>query len=417
MSPSTTHDNVYALHNPEQQFVDPIMELLRQHARTLISKAVEAEVTHFVEQYEDLVLYNGRKRVVRNGFTPERTMQTPVGPVQVKTPRVRDRGNAVDPIRFHSNILPPYLRKTRTLEELVPWLYLMGISTGQMEEAIQALLGTDAAGFSPSTVSRLKESWSDEFGLFIQRELSEHYPYIWVDGFYPAVKMEESRHCLLVVIGVKEDGHKEFLAIRDGLRESEQSWLDVLLDLQSRGLKAPNLAIGDGALGFWNALKKVFPETQGQRCWVHKTKNVLDKLPKSEQKKAKERLQDIYRASTKENAEKAWKLFVKIYEDKHERAVECLVKDKEALLCFYSFPAAHWRHIRTTNPIESTFATIGLRMGRTRGCLSRRTALAMVYKLGMCAQKRWRKISKPEMLTKLVNGSSFQDGELVENAA
>ena len=417
MSPSIQQDNVLPFHNPEELLKDPIMELLRSHARQLIANAVEVEVQQFIQMYKHLLLEDGRQRVVRNGYTPERTMQTPVGPVEVKTPRVRDRGKETESIRFRSSLLPPYLRKTRTLEELVPWLYLKGISTGQMEEAIQALLGTDAVGFSPSTVSRLKEVWGQEFEDFCKRDLSDEYIYVWVDGFYPAVKMEESRHCLLVVIGVKEDGSKEFLAIRDGVRESEQSWMDVLLDLQSRGLQTPHLAVGDGALGFWKALKKIFPETKWQRCWVHKTKNVLDKLPKSEQKKAKERLQDIYRASNRKDAEKAWDLFVKIYEDKHERAVECLVKDKEALLCFYDFPAAHWKHIRTTNPIESTFATLELRMGRTRGCLSRRTALSMVYKLGMCAQKRWRKISKPEMLSKLVSGVVFQDGEVVENAA
>jgi putative transposase len=351
--------------------------------------------------------------VVRNGYLPERKIQTGIGAIPVKVPKVRDRsGNKV---KFQSSLLPPYLRRTKRVEELLPWLYLKGISTGAFPEALSALLGERAEGLSPSVISRLKKSWEEEHQAWSQRDLSDtEYVYIWADGVYFGVRAEESKQCILVLLGATKDGRKELVALSDGYRESEQSWTDLLSELKERGLKqAPKLGIGDGALGFWKALSKEFPETVQQRCWVHKTQNILNKLPKGEQEKAKSRIHDIFMASTKENAVKAFERFIKSYSLKYQKATDCLQKDKDVLFSFYDFPAEQWQHIRTTNPIESIFATVKLRTAKTRGCVSRASILAMVFKLTMSASKKWRKLRGYEQIAKVIDGVQFRDGEEV----
>ena len=315
-------------------------------------------------------------------------------------------------LRFNSCILPRYLRRSRSLEELSPWLYLKGVSTGDFQEALEALLGGNAAGLSASTVSRLKSVWQGEFEAWQKRELSgQRYVYIWVDGVYFNVRLEEAKHCVLVVIGATEDGKKELIALSDGYRESEQSWKEVLLDLKARGLTIdPKLAIGDGALGFWKALPQVYGSTKTQRCWVHKTANVLNALPKSQQPKAKSALQSIWMAASKQDAEKAFDLFLQSYQDKYPKAAECLRKDRDALLTFYDFPARHWQHLRTTNPIESTFATVRLRTDKTRNTLSRETMLCLVFKLCQGAQRRWLRLKGSELLKDVIQDVRFVDG-------
>jgi len=394
----------------QPEVTDPLTELLRQGSRELIFHAVEIEFGAFVAEYEALLDDEGRRQVVRNGYLPEREIQTGIGPVSVRVPRVRDRGDSG--IVFHSNLLPPYLRRTKSIEDLIPWLYLKGVSTGDFSEALAALLGMNAVGLSASTVSRLKETWTDEYQEWNQRDLSgKRYVYFWVDGVHPQARMEDPNPCLLVIIGADVSGRKELVGVWDGYRESEQSWIELLLDLKRRGLTMePKVAVGDGAMGFWKALMQVYPSTRHQRCWVHKTKNILNKLPKSQQEHAKEHIHQIWMAPTREEAEDAFNYFVEAYDDKYPKAVECLTKDREELLTFYDFPAAHWHHLRTTNPIESTFATIRLRTAKTRGCLSRKTALAMVYKLALSAQGRWRRLSKSELLTDVVGGVIFKDG-------
>ena len=394
----------------QPEVTDPLTELLRQGSRELIFHAVEIEFGAFVAEYEALLDDEGRRQVVRNGYLPEREIQTGIGPVSVRVPRVRDRGDSG--IVFHSNLLPPYLRRTKSIEDLIPWLYLKGVSTGDFSEALAALLGMNAVGLSASTVSRLKETWTDAYQEWNQRDLSgKRYVYFWVDGVHPQARMEDPNPCLLVIIGADVSGRKELVGVWDGYRESEQSWLELLLDLKRRGLTMePKVAVGDGAMGFWKALMQVYPSTRHQRCWVHKTKNILNKLPKSQQEHAKEHIHQIWMAPTREEAEDAFNYFVEAYDDKYPKAVECLTKDREELLTFYDFPAAHWHHLRTTNPIESTFATIRLRTAKTRGCLSRKTALAMVYKLALSAQGRWRRLNTSELLTDVVGGVIFKDG-------
>jgi transposase-like protein len=371
---------------------DPLTELLRSGARKLIAEAVEAELQDFLIQFAELRDQQGRCQVVRNGYLPEREIQTGLGGVKVQVPKVRDKSR--QEIKFNSNLIPPYLRKTKNVEDLLPWLYLKGISTGDFQEALHALLGSNARGLSSSTISRCKRVWEQEHEDWSRRRL-EHksYVYIWADGVYFNVRSDDARQCILVIVGVTEQGRKEFIAIEDGYRESEQSWSELLLRLKSQGLKhGPKLAVGDGAMGFWKALSKVYPETRHQRCWVHKTANVLNKLPKSVQPKAKQALHEIWMAPTKEEAYKAFDTAVSTYSAKYPKAMQCLEKDKDQMLAFYDFPAIHWQHIRTSNPIESTFATVRLRTAKTRGCVSRRTILAMVYKLGQSAQRRWRKL-------------------------
>jgi len=391
-------------------FEDGLTEMLRAGARGLIAEAVEAELAEFLAGVRERKDGRGYRAVVRNGYLPEREIQTGIGAVSVKVPKVRDRNGTG--IRFRSQLLPPYLRRTKSLEELIPWLYLKGVSTGDFQEALTALLGPQAKGLSAGTISRLKGQWAEEHARWSQRSLqTKRYVYLWADGVYFNIRADEARQCILVLVGVDEQGHKEFLAIEDGYRESEQSWLELLTDLKTRGLQhEPQLAVGDGAPGFWKALSKVYGETRHQRCWVHKTANVLNKLPKSQQKKAKGRLHEIWMAGTREEAHTAFNAFVATYEGKYPKAAECLEKDRDALLAFYDFPAPHWQHIRTTNPIESTFATVRLRTAKTRGCVSRQSILALVYRMGLSAQKRWRRLRGFKHLADVIEGVKFIDG-------
>lgn len=404
-------DNVIGLESPgvPSAVSDALTELLRDGARQMLASAVEAEVQEFLLRHRSRQDEGGRQRLVRNGYLPERTLQTGLGAIEVRAARVRDRGKE---IKFSSAILPPYLRRTKTIEELLPWLFLKGISTGDFSEALTALLGRDAPGLSASTISRLKESWNDEYGHWCKRNLThKHYVYLWVDGVHFGVRLEDASQCMLVVIGATAEGRKELLAIGDGYRESEASWKEVLLDLKARGLKVdPKLAIGDGALGFWKALPQVFGHTQGQRCWVHKTANVLNKLPKSQQPKAKAALQEIWMAASREEAQRAFDHFIVNHEAKYPKAVACLVKDRETLTAFYDFPAEHWVHIRTTNPIESTFATVRLRTAKTRGCVSRASLLAMVFMLAKSAERGWRRLEGAQRLAELIAGVQFKNG-------
>jgi len=388
---------------------DPLTEVLRHGARDLLQVAVEAEVAEFVERHRELKDAQDRQRIVRNGYQPERTIQTGIGDVPVKKPRVRDR---VGEIKFRSSILPRYLRRSRSLEELLPWLYLKGLSLGDFSPALTALLGKEAPGLSPSTISRLKEVWQDQYERWRRRDLAgKNFVYIWVDGVHFGVRLEDASQCILVVIGATPDGKKELLAMSDGYRESEQSWKELLLDLKHRGLTIdPKLAIGDGALGFWKALPQVFGTTREQRCWVHKTANVLNKLPLLQHGKAKEALHQIWMAESRVDAEQAFDLFLSSYEAKYPKATACLAKDRNILLTFYDFPAEHWLHIRTTNPIESTFATVRLRTAKTRGCVSRGSLLAMAFKLTKTAEQNWRTLKGHARLAQVVEGVRFKDG-------
>jgi transposase-like protein len=398
---------------------DPLTEVLRRGARSLLAQAVEAEVAAYLQERAHLKDDSGRQQVVRNGHLPERTILTGIGPVEVKQPRVRDRRPDGEREAFTSAILPKYLRKTRSLEDLIPWLYLKGVSTGDFTDALKALLGPDAPGLSATTVTRLKAAWEVEYEAWGKRSLGdEHYVYVWADGVHFNIRLEGDRQCILVLMGATADGRKELIAVADGYRESEQSWKELLLDVKARGLEvAPALAVGDGALGFWKAVRQVWPSCKGQRCWVHKTANVLDKLPKGVQPKAKAALHAIYEAEGREAAEKAFDLFVSTYEAKYPKAVECLVKDREALLVFYDFPAEHWRHVRTTNPIESTFATVRLRHGRTKGNGSRVACLTMVFKLMQSASKKWRLLNGSGRLKDVIRGVKFVDGIEAKDAA
>ncbi|WP_434129718.1 IS256 family transposase [Methylocaldum sp. GT1BB] len=389
---------------------DSLTELLRQGARGLIEKAVETELQLLLDQYDNMTDLAGRKLVVRNGYLPERAVLTALGPVPVRVPKVRDRSGSG--VKFNSALVPPYVRKAKRVEAALPWLYLRGISTGDMQEALSVLVGEDAKGLSPAVVSRLKAQWSEAYNAWNQRDLSEeHYVYVWADGIYSTLRGEDDRLCLLILIGVNEQGEKRLLALSDGYRESKVSWLSVLQDLQSRGLKTPpSLAVGDGALGFWAAMDEAWPQTHCQRCWVHKTANVLNEMPKSIQGKAKAGLHDIWMAETQAQAEKAFDRFVRDFGAKYPKAVEILVKDRAALLTFYDFPAEHWIHIRTTNPIESSFATIRHRTTRTKNCVSRNTLLGLVFQLALTAQKRWRKLRGFNRLPDVVKGIQFQDG-------
>jgi transposase-like protein len=414
-------DNVIELRKPEAFVDDPITEVLRTGARRLLAEALEFEIEDYISQYKELRDNQNRRRIVRNGYLPEREIQTGIGPVSIKVPRARDLqpDQEPGPIRFNSSLLPPYLRKTKSMEELIPWLYLKGISTNDFTEALAALVGKDSPGLSASTISRLKSTWQEDLQQWQKRDLShKRYVYIWADGIYCNVRMGD-RQCLLVVIGATEDGKKELLALNSGFRESELSWTELLLDLQHRGLKAgPKLAVGDGALGFWKALSKVYGNTRWQRCWVHKTSNVLNKLPKSIQAKAKEKLHHIWMAPDKREAQKHFDDFISIYEAKYPQATKCLLKDREVLLTFYDFPAEHWRHIRTTNPIESTFSTVRLRTAKVRNCFSSKSVLTMAFKLCQCAQKKWQRLYGYRKLGKVIRGVKFVNGiEEIRNAA
>jgi putative transposase len=407
-----TNDNVISLKKPESFVDDPITEILRNGARKLLAQALETEIELFISQFKDLTDELDRQRIVRNGHLPEREIQTGIGPVSVKAPRVRDRHHeATKRIRFCSSILPPYLRKTKSMEQLIPWLYLKGISTGDFSDALAALVGKDAPGLSAPTISRLKTIWQQDLQAWQKRDLSDkHYVYFWVDGIYCNVRMDD-KQCLLVIIGASKDGKKELVAIVGGFRESELSWTELLLDLKSRGLNiGPKLCIGDGALGFWKAIAKVYPDSRRQRCWVHKTANILNKLPKSLQAKAKQKLHNIWQADSKDEAERHFDQFIQIYGAKYPKASACLEKDRDVLLSFYDFPAEHWRHIRTTNPIESTFATVRLRTAKVRGCFSAMTVITMAFKLCQCAEKRWIRLHRPERLAEVIRGVKFVNG-------
>ena len=388
---------------------DPLTDMLRAGAQQLIQQAVEAELQHLLAQHTDNRTTAGTAGVVRNGYLPERELQTSLGPIPVKIPKVRSKtGEAVT---FRSALVPPYVRKTRTLEAALPWLYLKGVSSGEMGAALEVLVGPEAKGLSASTVSRLKQTWAQEYRQWNERRLDrDQWVYIWADGVYSGLRAEQAKLCALVIIGVNERGEKHFLAIEDGVRESTQSWREVLLNLKSRGLNMPRLAIGDGAMGFWAALEEVLPETRQQRCWMHKTMNVLNCLPKATQPKAKQALHNIWQAETKVEAEQAFDVFIATYDAKYPKATLCLQKDREELMAFYSFPAKHWQSIRTSNPIESTFGTIRHRTKRSKGCLSRDGMLYMMFKLGMCAEDNWRRLRGFSHLAQVITGVKFRDG-------
>ncbi|MEC4678986.1 MAG: IS256 family transposase [Nitrospirota bacterium] len=392
-----------------ESIADPMMDLLRLGAKKLVKEAVLAEVEDLLSQYADQKTKSGHAGVVLNGSHPERLIQTGIGSMSVKIPKVRSRLG--DALTFRSALVPPYLRKTASLEAGIPWLYLKGISSGEMDEALKVLLGPGASGLSTSTVSRLKLAWAEDYRKWRARDLSkDRWVYIWADGIYSGLRGEREKLCALVIIGVNSQGEKHFLGIEDGVRESTQSWREVLLKLKSQGMNNPKLAVGDGAMGFWSALEEIYPETAQQRCWVHKTANVLNALPKSLQAKGKQAVEEIYMSDTRKNAVYAFDLFVKTYEAKYPKATHCLQKDREELLAFYDFPALHWQSIRTSNPIESTFGTIRHRTKRSKGCLSREGMLHMMFKLSQCAERKWRKLRGFNTLTKVIQGVQFKDG-------
>ena len=397
---------------PASSSQDVLTTILRAGAQRMLAQAIEAEVAEWIEGHAPLTDEAGHRQVVRNGYLPKRTITTGVGPVEVQQPRVLDRRRGEEAEAFSSKILPPYLRKTKSLEELIPWLYLKGVSTGDFSEALQALVGPQAEGLSASTIVRLKQVWEQEYEAWSRHSLEgKEYVYVWADGIHFNIRLEEDRQCILVLLGATPDGHKELIALADGYRESEQSWKTLLLEVKQRGLKLdPKLATGDGALGFWKALAQVFPTTKEQRCWVHKTANVLDKLPKRLQPTAKEQLHQIWMAEKKVDAQQAFDTFLETYRAKYPKAVECLQKDREVLLTFYDFPAEHWIHLRTTNPIESTFATVRLRHRKTKGNGTRKACLTMVYKLLQSAAKRWRLLNGSHFLPEVIAGVQFIDG-------
>jgi transposase-like protein len=384
-------------------------EILRQGARKMLQEAITNEVTDYIEKHGHLHDENGRRLVVRNGSCPERELITGIGKLPVRQPRVHDRrqGQA-----FSSKILPPYMRRMPSIDALIPALYLKGISTGDFAEALESILGKNAKGLSATNIVRLKEIWKQEYEGWRKRDLRQkRYAYIWADGIYFNVRLDDERTCVQVIIGSTHDGKKELLAVHDGYRESKLSWQELLRDLKARGLNHdPAVAVGDGALGFWSALREEFPSTREQRCWVHKTANILNKMPKGVQSKAKKMIHDMYMAETKEDAHKARDYFLELYEPKFPRACACLRDDEDVLFTFYDFPAEHWIHLRTSNPIESTFASVRLRTAKTKGCGSRIACLSMVFKLALSAQKRWRALNGAKLLADVITGVVFEDG-------
>lgn len=405
-------NNVLALSSvPEVN--DMLSEVIRQGAQKMLMTAINAEVDEFISKHSAIKDEQGRRQVVRNGYLPERIVQTGVGELPVKMPRVRN--NSGEAITFCSTLLPPYLKRSKSLEELIPWLYLKGVSTGDMSSALSALLGEKAKGLSAKNIGHLTTAWQEEYRTWEQRDLSElNIVYAWADGVYLNARMDD-RQCLLVIVGADDIGKKHVLAIKSGTRESKISWHELLLDLKNRGLtRAFKIAVGDGAMGFWSALDEVFPDTKQQRCWVHKTMNILNKLPKSQQSLAKDSLHDIWMAPTRADSEIAFDKFIKIYESKYPKATECLSKDRDTLLSFYDFPSKHWHHLRTTNPIESMFATVKLRTAKTRGCLSQKTGLAMVYKLAIVAESKWPRLRGSAFVADVVKGVKFKDGEKID---
>ena len=414
----STDTTLVALRQPGE-IEDPLTAILRSGARRLLAQAIEAEVEAFLAGSADLKLPDGRNRLVRHGYGPERTIQTGIGPVEVRRIKLRDRGAGADGerIRFTSAILPRWARRTKSLDALLPILYLRGISTGDFQEVLSALLGQDAPNLSPAVIARLKGEWEADYERWLKRDLSaRRYVYVWADGVYLQARMEPQAECMLVIIGATPEGRKELVGFQVGLRESAQSWRELLVDVKARGLAiAPEVAVGDGALGFWKALEEVFPSTRHQRCWVHKVANVLNKLPKSVQRNARQGLREIWMAPDKAAAEAALETFTEKYTSKYEKAVACLVKDREALLTFFDFPAEHWDHLRSSNPIESVFATVRHRTVRTKGALSQATARLMVFKLVMAAAKGWRRLKGETQLPKVIRGVRFENGVEVTN--
>jgi transposase-like protein len=400
--------------NPDENVVAlPLDEIVRRGALKMLTQALEAEVDLFVERHQYVLDDEGRRLVVRNGYNEPRRIVTGAGQLEVETPRVDDRVlEKHNEPRFRSGIIPPYLRRTTSINELLPVLYLKGISTGDFSEALQSILGKDVVGLSAETIVRLKSVWAEEYELWNKRDLSnEQYVYVWVDGVYFNVRLDDDRQCILIMIGARPDGTKVPIAIQDGFRESKESWRSIIRDLKQRGLKTgPKLAIGDGSLGFWAVLDEEYPETQQQRCWVHKTGNVLDKLPDSLQGRAKSMIHNIYLAPSKKDANIAFDKFIDEFALKYPKATECLAKDRDNLLSFYDYPAEHWPHLRSTNPIESTFATVRLRTRKTKGCGSRIATLTMVFKLMLSAQKRWKKLRGYTKIKDVMDGVRFQDG-------
>jgi putative transposase len=405
---------------------DSLTAVLRSGARRLLAQAIEAEAEAFLTEMQDRRLADGRERMVRHGHGPERLVQTGIGPVAVRRVKLRDRGTeagiggeaGAERIRFTSAILPRWARRTRSLDALLPVLYLRGVSTGDFQEALAALLGKEAPNLSASVIARLKSEWEADYVRWQRRDLSaRRYVYVWADGVYLQARMEPQAECMLVLIGATPEGKKELVGFQVGVRENAQSWRELLVGLKARGLAiAPELATGDGALGFWKALEEVFPATRHQRCWMHKTSNVLNKLPKSIQPAAKADLREVWQAPDRATAEAAIETFAEKYAAKYEKAVTCLVKDRDALLTFYDFPAEHWDHLRTSNPIESVFATVRHRTVRTKGALSQDTARLMVFKLVMAAAKTWRRLKGENQLPKVVQGVTFTNGVEVTDA-
>ena len=402
--------------SPEQEMGLALDDLVKRGARHVIGQAIEAELAELLASCAHVTTLHGKRAVVRNGYLPERDVLTGAGPIAVKVPKVRDRSGSG--IKFNSTIVPPYIRKSKRVSAALPWLYLKGICTGDMGEALRVLLGDDARGLSANVVSRLKAQWADEHEAWNRRDLSRsRYVYWWADGIHTGLRSEHSDgQCLLVMIGVTPDGRKERVTIGDGYRESKESWKELLLDLKRRGLQAgPLLAVGDGAMGFWAAMEEMFPQTGHQRCWFHKMGNVLNALPKSQHARAKTDMQAIWMATTRDEAQGALAKFVETYRGKYPKAVEKLEKDRGSLLAFYDFPAEHWQHIRTTNPIESTFATVRHRTTRTRNCVSRATFLGLAFKLIKEAEKSWRRIRGADKIELLLKGIAFKDGEPVQD--
>ena len=417
MQQTMTSETVLTMDSSAQETRDVLSEILRNGAQHMLAAAVENEVAEYIGAHAHQRDADGQRLVVRNGHMPPRSILTGLGPVEVTRPRVNDKRLDADGnrMRFTSSILPPYLRRTKAIDELVPWLYLKGISTGDFPEALQALLGPAAEGLSATNICRLKRVWQDEWKDWSRRDLADKtYVYVWADGIHFNIRLADEankKQCILVLMGATAEGKKELIGIADGYRESEQSWLELLRDLQARGLTVdPKVAVADGALGFWAAARKLWPTTREQRCWVHKTANVLNKLPKSTQPKAKALLHEIWQAETKAAAEEAFNLFVTTFEAKYPKAAGCLSKDREVLLTFYDFPAEHWIHLRTTNPIESTFATVRLRHRRTKGSATRTACLTMVFKLTLAAEKRWRRLNGSALLPEVIRGVRFVDG-------
>ena len=408
------------LHQPGS-VADPLTEIARDGARRMLAAALRAEADAFVEQYAEEALPDGRQRVVRHGYGPERSIQTGIGALDVRRPKVRDRATdmpAERKVRFTSNILPKWARRSKSLDALLPVLYLRGISTGDFQEALSALLGADAPNLSPGVISRLTGDWQQEYDRWQRRDLSaRRYVYIWADGVYLQARMEPQAECILVILGATPEGKKELVGFHVGMRESAQSWRELLVDIKARGLKVPpEIAVGDGAMGFWKALDEVFPGTHHQRCWVHKIANVLNKFPKSMQPAVKADLREIYQAETRAAAQTAMDTFAEKYAAKYEKAVSCLTRDREALLAFYGFPADHWDHLRTGNPIESVFATVRHRTVRTKGALSQKTVKLIVFKLVQAAAKTWRRLRGANQLPMVIEGVTFTDGVATNDA-